>query len=253
MEPGRGLRIGAPDQSLQSGFVGGGQGRCDQLFVGGQCDLIAGNERQLFRHTGIDLVTDRQQSEFLGVAASSCSDRAEKYPIETPIVVPPGSVVALLDRSLQIALGGFLWPAGIGHVQSDDLSVRFGQDEKIAARQFPERCGAVLDRERMLGGHQGFQRRQIRQHGRHARELAFALALNALERADRSLGAVADLTIGFDADGVANDKQESARQRANGHQRGDEELRSQAEMRHGSSMCHHCECAPPLEVPGTNL
>jgi hypothetical protein len=56
--------------------------------------------------------------------------------------------------------------------------------------------------------------------------LAFTLALNAFECANGSLGAVADLTIRFDADRMANDEQKAARQRADGQQRGDEELRA---------------------------
>jgi hypothetical protein len=111
-------------------------------------------------------------------------------------------------------------------VQCDDLLVGFGQREKIAASELPKRSGAVLDREGIIGGHHRFQRGEVGQHGCGAGELAFALTLNALERADGGLGAVPDLAIGFDADGVADDEEKSARQPANDQERGKEELRS---------------------------
>src|SRR5450755_3790006 len=247
------LGIGSADQALERGFVFGRQCRCDEIFLGDESDLIAGNERQLLRHAGVDLVADHEEAEFLGLTSYSSDNRAEEYPVEAAIVVPPGGVVALLNGSLQIALGGFGRPAGIGNVESDNLLVRLGQDEKIAACQLPERRGAVLDGGCVLRRHHGLQGWQIREHGSRAGKLAFTLTLYALERAHGGLGADPDLAIGFDADGMPDDKQQSARQRANGKKRGDEELRSQAEMRHGASTRSHCGNAVPLDGPGTNL
>ena len=127
------LWISVADQPLQHGFVFGRQGRRDQVLVGGQCDLILCNERHLFRDTGIDLVADGQKAEFLRIASCSRYDRAEKHPIETAIVIPPRSVVSLFDGSFQVALRGFLWPAGIGDMQGHNLLIGSGQHEKIAA------------------------------------------------------------------------------------------------------------------------
>ncbi len=91
-------------------------------------------------------------------------------------------------------------------MQGDDLPIDFGENKKIAARQLPVARGSVLYGRRVIGGHHGLQRRKIRDHGGGVGKLTLALMLHGLESADGIFGAIANLALCFDADGVTNEK-----------------------------------------------
>ena len=72
-------------------------------------------------------------------------------------------------------------PSGFGDVKTENLSVRTGKHEKLAASQLPERFGGILNRERVLRGHYRFERRQFSQHGGGSGKFKLALVLYIFE------------------------------------------------------------------------
>src|SRR4051794_13921665 len=79
--------------------------------------------------------------------------------------------------------------------------------EQVTARKMPELPRRVLNGERMLGGHHGFQDRKFGEHCGGARKLDFALTLDALESLYRTRQASVNLLCDFGLHGLAHHQQ----------------------------------------------
>jgi len=191
---------------LKLGLIRGRKSGRDDLVARGKRDLAARDQCQLFGDGRINLVSNGHNPELPALIVRAGGNRPQEHAIELSFAVPPGRLVTLLHGPRQVFFRNVRFPARVRAVKSQHLSVRPGEQKKLAARQLPHWFRRVLNRRGVLGGHQCFQRGKFRQHRGSSGELQFALLLHIFERAQRFVRAFLHSLINLGAHGMPHDQ-----------------------------------------------
>src|SRR5579864_4576622 len=107
-------------------------------------------------------------------------DRLDPYLVQMAAAEPPALRFAAIERLAQVSLRGAGIEARSARSQRNDVTRAVCQYQQVAAAQFPDISGGVLDGRPVLGGHQGPNIWQVGKQGCRPGQCFFLLRLKAL-------------------------------------------------------------------------